>query len=83
MSTRSLSLAAVVTALLFASCGDRPGTTGPEGAEAPAAPVAAEDLAIWKDFVSAMKAGGPAPERINPYYEDLRQPILGFFKEMR
>jgi len=83
MSRRSLSLVAVVTALLFASCGDRPGTTGPEGAEVSAAPVAAEDLAIWKDFVSAMKAGGPPPERINPYYEDLRQPILGFFKEMR
>lgn len=41
------------------------------------------DLVIWKEFVAAMKAGGPAPDRINPYYENLKEPILGFLKEMR
>ena len=83
MSVRSLAIAVVIIALLFASCGDRPGKTGPADAEAPAAPASAADLAVWKEFVSAMKAGGPASERVNPYYEDLRQPILGFLKEMR
>jgi hypothetical protein len=42
-----------------------------------------DDLAIWKEFVSAMKRGGLAPERIRPYYDNFREPILGFLKEMR
>jgi len=42
-----------------------------------------EDLAIWKEFVAAMRSGGPAAEKLRPYYEDLREPILGFLKEMR
>ena len=83
MSGRSIAIAAVITVLLFASCGERPGKAGPGDTEAPAAPASAADLAIWKEFVSAMKAGGPASERINPYYENFRQPILGFLKEMR
>jgi hypothetical protein len=41
------------------------------------------DLAIWREFTAAMKAGGPAPDRVRPYDEDLREPILGFLKEMR
>lgn len=42
-----------------------------------------DDLVIWKEFVAAMKSGGPASEKLRPYYEDLREPILGFLKEMR
>jgi len=83
MPARPLAVAAVMAAMLFASCGDRPGKTRPEEAGAPAATASAGDLAIWKEFVSAMKAGGPASERINPYYESFRQPILGFLKEIR
>jgi hypothetical protein len=30
-----------------------------------------------------MKAGPLAPERIKPYYENLKEPILGWLKEMR
>ncbi len=52
-------------------------------AQAPASGLQDGDLAIWKEFVAAMKAGGPAPDRINPYYENLKGPILGFLKEMR
>ena len=51
-----------------------------------AAPIGAgksDDLAIWKEFVAAMKAGGPGADRIRPYYEELRAPLLGFLKEMR
>jgi hypothetical protein len=42
-----------------------------------------DDLTIWKEFVAAMKAGGPGSDRVRPYYEELRGPILGFLKEMR
>jgi hypothetical protein len=55
--------------------------------QAPAIPLAAGqkdgDLAIWREFTAAMKAGGPAPDRVRPYYENLKEPILGFLKEMR
>lgn len=44
---------------------------------------AADDLAIWKEFVAAMKTGGLPSEKVRPYYEELRAPILGFLKEMR
>ena len=70
MSVRSLAVAAVMAAALFASCGDRPGKDRPRGHTEPATPASAEDLAVWKEFVSAMKAGGPASERIDPYYEE-------------
>lgn len=41
------------------------------------------DLTIWREFTAAMKAGGPAPDRVRPYYENLKDPILGFLREMR
>lgn len=44
---------------------------------------AGDDLAVWKEFVAAMMKGPLASERIRPYYEELREPILGFLKEMR
>ena len=44
---------------------------------------AADDLAVWKEFVAAMKAGGLPSEKVRPYYEELRAPILGYLKEMR
>ncbi len=40
------------------------------------------ELATWKDFVAAMKNGAVGSERIRPYYEQLREPILGYLKEM-
>jgi hypothetical protein len=51
----------------------------------PAAPAGSprDDLAIWKEFVAAMRAGGPGPDKVRPYYEQLRAPLLGFLKEMR
>jgi hypothetical protein len=42
-----------------------------------------DDLQIWGEFVAAMKKDVIASERIRPYYEELREPILGFLKEMR
>ena len=44
---------------------------------------AADDLAVWKGFVAAMKTGGLPSEKVRPYYEELRAPILGWLKEMR
>jgi len=41
------------------------------------------DLAIWKEFVAALKEGGPASDRVRPYYEELRAPILGYLKIAR
>lgn len=41
------------------------------------------DLVIWKEFVAAMKAGGPGPDRVRPYYEELRAPIMGYLKIAR
>jgi hypothetical protein len=44
---------------------------------------AGDDLAIWKEFVAAMKTGGGLPSaKVRPYYEELRQPILGWLEEM-
>jgi len=43
---------------------------------------AGDDLAIWKEFVAAMKGGGLPSAKVRPYYEELRQPILGWLKEM-
>jgi hypothetical protein len=42
-----------------------------------------DDLSIWREFTTAMKAGGPAPDKVRPYYENLKEPILGWLKEMR
>ena len=41
------------------------------------------DLAIWREFTAAVKAGGPGPDRIRPYYEELRAPIMGYLKIAR
>jgi len=72
-----LRAAAILAAavLLSAACGDR-------GGSASAAGVAGADLSIWREFVTAMKAGGLPAAKVRPYYEELRQPILGWLKEM-
>lgn len=41
-----------------------------------------DDLTIWREFVAAMKGGGLPAAKIKPYYENLREPILGWLKEM-
>jgi len=43
---------------------------------------AVDDLDVWKEFVAAMKTGGLPSEKVRPYYEELRAPILGWLKEM-
>lgn len=72
-----LRAAVILTAavLLSAACGDR-------GGGAPAAGVGGADLSIWREFVTAMKTGGLTSAKVRPYYEELRQPILGWLKEM-
>jgi hypothetical protein len=45
-------------------------------------PRSADGLSIWTEFVAAMKTGGLPPEKVRPYYEELRAPILGWLKEM-
>lgn len=73
-----LRATAILTAavLLAASCGDR-------GGSAPAARAAAADLGIWREFVAAMKAEGLPAAKVRPYYENLKEPMLGWLKEMR
>jgi hypothetical protein len=51
-------------------------------AAAASSPPAEDDLAIWKEFVAAMKTGGLPSAKVRPYYENLREPILGWLKEM-
>jgi hypothetical protein len=79
----SLAAAALAAILALAVCGERAGqpASADEAAASSSAPPAA-DLAIWREFVSAMKAGGLGPEKVRPYYEQLREPILGWLKEM-
>jgi len=69
-----LCAAAILTAavMLATSCGDRGG----------GAPVAGADQIVWREFVAAMKAGGLPPDRIKPYDENLKEPILVWLKEM-
>jgi hypothetical protein len=83
-----LRAAAILTAavLLATSCGDRGGGAPAAAAQRPAANAATDrgdDLVVWREFTAAMKAGGFAPVRVRPYYENLKEPILGWLKEMR
>ncbi len=41
------------------------------------------DLKIWKEFVEILKKGDFPQEKIRPYYETLKEPLLGFLKQMR
>lgn len=88
MSKNGLAVAAIavsaLTLLLAGSCRDRPGPEKPEAAAnpVPSPRASAADLAVWNEFVAAMKTGGLASERIRPYYEQLREPIRGWLKEM-
>jgi hypothetical protein len=79
-----LVLAGVV--LPVAACGDRGDGAAAAAARRPATDAATDrgnDLAIWREFTAAMKAGELAPDKVRPYYENLKEPILGWLKEMR
>ena len=41
------------------------------------------DISIWREFVAALKKGEITPERLRPYYEEFRSPLMGYLKEMR
>ncbi|MBP1766601.1 MAG: hypothetical protein H6P98_716 [Candidatus Aminicenantes bacterium] len=38
---------------------------------------------IWRQFVAALRKGEMTAERLRPYYEELRSPLLGYLKEIR
>ena len=38
----------------------------------------AEDIVIWKEFVRTLREGKLTEDRIRPYYEQFKQPLLGF-----
>jgi hypothetical protein len=38
---------------------------------------------IWDEFVTALKKGEMTSDRLKPYYEPLREPLMGYLKEMR
>jgi hypothetical protein len=48
-----------------------------------AAPVPAADTATWHEFVELLKSQPFPAERIKPYQEGLREPLLGFLETMR
>jgi hypothetical protein len=98
MTFRGFAAVMVAAAALLAACGDRTGSDEPKAGEASipvtsgapdeshtgadAQEPAPGDLAIWSEFVAAMKKGGLGPENVRPYYDELREPILGWLKEM-
>ena len=41
------------------------------------------DISIWREFVSALRKGEITPDRLRPYYEEFRSPLMGYLKEMR
>jgi hypothetical protein len=42
-----------------------------------------KDITIWREFVAALKKGEITPDKLRPYYEEFRSPLLGYLKEMR
>jgi hypothetical protein len=41
------------------------------------------DLSIWREFIAVLKKGEMTPDRLRPYYEEFRSPLMGYLKEMR
>lgn len=41
------------------------------------------ELEVWSQFVRTLEGGSYPPEDVRPYYENLRQPMVGFLDEMR
>jgi len=44
--------------------------------------ISQDELKTWKEFVSLLKKGEVTAERIRPYYEDFREPITGWLREI-
>jgi hypothetical protein len=42
-----------------------------------------DELEIWQEFVTALKKGEITSDNIHPYYENLREPILEFLRQIR
>jgi hypothetical protein len=42
-----------------------------------------QDIKIWGEFTSTLKASDFPSEKLRPYYESFREPILGYLKQMR
>ena len=53
-------------------------TAGSAGAAA-----SASDMAVWHEFVDLLRAQPFPTERVRPYREELREPLLGFLGMMR
>lgn len=81
MIKRHIFIEAVIGALIAVLAGLAiPGWAGEERG---GPPVQAQDLRIWKEFVSLLKNGTFTPDRIKPMDEDFRKPLMGFLKQMR
>jgi hypothetical protein len=50
---------------------------------APRGSQGADDLAVWQDFSRTIRDGRMTRERIHPYIEQLREPLLGFAAAIR
>jgi len=42
-----------------------------------------EERTVWREFVATLRAGPFPPDRIRPYLESMREPLLGFLGQMR
>lgn len=74
-----MRLPLAITFLLVSSC--LAGT--PAGTPANSSSPRNQDLLIWTEFVDLLKAAPFPGNRIEPYSEDLRGPIIGFLDTMR
>jgi len=45
--------------------------------------ISQDELKTWKEFVSLWKEGKITEEKVHPYYENLKKPLLGFLKNIR
>jgi hypothetical protein len=42
-----------------------------------------DDIRIWNEFVTALRKGEITPDRMRPYYDELKEPLMRFLEEMR
>ena len=71
---RTSAVSIVVGMALLLACA----AAGPTGAAA-----SAPDSATWHEFVDLLRSQPFPAERVRPYQEELREPVLGFLRMMR
>lgn len=74
-------LSTALTLLLFAGAVSASAAGCPQPSQG--AGTVRQELQVWKEFVDLLGAGAFPAEKLAPYQEDLRAPMLGFLGVMR